>query len=119
MRSVAGLALLTASVLLLAVTVCGMARPAAEDMSFAASGRQAEVRAVELLRGGGVNVNTAPAEELMTLPGIGPVLAQAIIDERTARGSFHYPEDLIAVKGIGPKTLAGLIGKVTLADADE
>ena len=54
---------------------------------------------------GTVDVNTAPADVLDELKGVGPVLAQAIIDEREQNGPFYYPEDLIAVKGIGEKTL--------------
>lgn len=60
--------------------------------------------AVEMLRGD-VDVNQATPEELETLSGIGPSLAQAIIEERETNGAFHYPEDLINVRGIGEKTL--------------
>lgn len=63
---------------------------------------------------GAVNVNTAGPEELTTLPGVGPALAQAIIDERMLHGFFYYPEDLLCVKGIGEKTLAKLLPYVTL-----
>jgi len=54
---------------------------------------------------GVVNVNNATAEELTALTGVGPSLAQEIIAEREMNGDFHYPEDLINVKGIGEKTL--------------
>ena len=55
---------------------------------------------------GTVDVNTADAETLCTLKGIGPALAAAILAERERGGPFDHPEDLLCVKGIGPKTLA-------------
>lgn len=51
-----------------------------------------------------LNLNTATAEQLETLPGIGPVTAQAIITWRTQHGSFTRVEELQEVDGIGPKT---------------
>ncbi len=58
---------------------------------------------------GTVDVNTADAETLTQLYGVGPALAQAIVDDRTANGSFDFPQDLLMVKGIGSKTLAGFL----------
>ncbi|QJW98129.1 ComEA family DNA-binding protein [Frigoriglobus tundricola] len=54
-----------------------------------------------------INVNTATADELQRLPGIGPVTAQAIIAAR-ANAPFQMLHDLDKVKGIGPKTLEKL-----------
>jgi competence protein ComEA len=51
-----------------------------------------------------VNVNTATAEELQRLPGVGPVTANAILTARTT-APFQSTDDLRRVKGIGPKTL--------------
>lgn len=52
-----------------------------------------------------VPVNTAPASELQKLPGIGPKLAEAIIEYRTRSGPFKRVEQLLEVKGIGPAKL--------------
>ena len=50
-------------------------------------------------------INKADAEALMTIPGIGRVLAERIISLRNELGRFSTPEDILAVKGIGPKKL--------------
>ena len=51
-----------------------------------------------------ININTASADELMDLKGIGEKKAAAIIEFREANGNFKQPEDLMKVPGIGPKT---------------
>jgi len=60
-----------------------------------------------------VNLNTADAAELMTLPGIGPAKAEAIIAHREQSGPFGSPEDLMDVSGIGEKTFARLEELIT------
>jgi competence protein ComEA len=55
--------------------------------------------------GGLVNVNTATATELEELPGIGEVIAQAIVDYRTENGPFASVDQLLDVSGIGDATL--------------
>ncbi|MBA8815999.1 competence protein ComEA [Microbacterium halimionae] len=55
-----------------------------------------------------VNVNTADVAILDTLPGVGPAIAQRIVDWRTANGRFNSVDDLLAVPGIGDSILAGL-----------
>lgn len=62
-----------------------------------------------------VNLNTADAGELATLPGIGEKKAAAIVADRAANGPFRIPEDLTRVKGIGEKTFAGLKDFVTVS----
>jgi competence protein ComEA len=55
-----------------------------------------------------VDLNTATAEQLDTLPGIGPVTAQAILTWRTENGSFSSVDELLEVSGIGDATLADI-----------
>jgi competence protein ComEA len=64
--------------------------------------------------GSKVNINTATAEELDTLPGVGPSIAQRIIDYRTASGPFQSIEDIKNVGGIGDVTFEKLKDKITV-----
>ena len=57
---------------------------------------------------GKVDINTADAELLETLPGIGETRAQAIIHHREQHGPFKRIDDIVAVPGIGASTLEGL-----------
>ncbi len=61
---------------------------------------------------GQININTASAEKLEELPGIGPVKAAAIVAWREENGPFRYPEELILVSGIGEKTLEKLLNSI-------
>ena len=74
----------------------------------ASAGSPASAAAGQLL-----NLNSATAEQLSALPGIGAVKAQAIISYRTSHGRFTKVEDLLAVSGIGPATLEQLRPYVT------
>lgn len=64
--------------------------------------------------GARVSLNAASLTELETLPGVGPVTAQAIIDWRTTNGAFSSVDELLEVDGIGPKTYDALRPLVTL-----
>ena len=59
-----------------------------------------------------LDLNTATAEELAGLPGIGTELAARIVAYREANGAFGTVEELLEVSGIGEKKLAGLEGRV-------
>jgi len=63
--------------------------------------------------GGRVNINTATKEELETLPGIGPALAQRIIDYRQQHGPFETPADIMDVSGIGEKKFNAIRDMIT------
>lgn len=63
-----------------------------------------------------ININTADAALLDTLPGIGPAKAAAIIDYRTQHGPFVRTEDIQDVSGIGPSTYADIAPLITVGD---
>ena len=57
---------------------------------------------------GKININSATAEELQRVPGIGPALSQRILDARDEQGGFHFLEEIMDVPGIGEKRFAAL-----------
>jgi competence protein ComEA len=61
-----------------------------------------------------ININTASVEELDKLPGIGPSIAQAIIDYRTQHGPFQTIEQINDVKGIGDALFAKIKAQITV-----
>lgn len=61
-----------------------------------------------------VNLNRAAVQQLQELPGVGPVLAQRIVDHRETRGPFRTVRDLRQVKGIGDKLFRALQDLVTV-----
>lgn len=84
--------------------------------------REANAQVEELLAGeqaeaaptGPVSINSASANELERLPGIGPGKAAAIVAYRNEHGPFQTKEDLMKVKGIGPKTFEALKDRIAL-----
>lgn len=78
-----------------------------------ASARKGETMNVSLPQGD-VDINRAGEQELQKLAGVGPVLAEAIMAEREENGAFHYPEDLLNVKGIGDKVLEKMLEQLRL-----
>ena len=60
-----------------------------------------------------VNINTATVQDFESLPGIGPVMAQRIVDYRDEHGPFKSVEELTKVKGIGESKLEELLDLIT------
>ena len=104
---------------LMAVFLCGLLALSCQDRSAgpgvtvrtAASASQDEVVPERPL----VDLNTAPAEELAELPGIGEALAERIVAYRAENGPFETPEDLMKVSGIGEKKLEDIRDRVTVS----
>lgn len=64
--------------------------------------------------GGMININNATADELATLPGIGPSLAEKIILQRESRGYFKTIEEIMDVSGIGPSKFEQMKDRITV-----
>lgn len=77
---------------------------------FSAAAPAAGAQATE----GKININTASAEELQALPGIGPSYAQRIVEHREKNGPFKKVEDLLNVRGIGEKTFEKIRDRLTI-----
>ena len=69
---------------------------------------------LEFSRAWPLNLNRATVEELVELPGIGPVLAERIVAFREEHGPFRSVEDLLQVPGIGEATLEALRPYITV-----
>lgn len=77
----------------------------------------AAAAAAEATHPGRIDLNRATAAELDALPGIGPVLAGRILEHRARNGGFRRVEDLLAVRGIGPRLFERLRTRVTVTPA--
>jgi competence protein ComEA len=93
-----------------------LARPVGdgEQLHVPAEGDGADAGAPAGVGDGRVNLNTADASQLDTLPRIGPAMAERIIGWRETNGRFTSVEDLLAVPGIGDKMLETLRDLVTV-----
>jgi competence protein ComEA len=81
---------------------------ASPSQSAGASARQNGSASRKQLPSQPLDINSASREDLLRLPGIGPVLAERILTEREQHGPFSSVEDLRRVRGIGPRTLEKL-----------
>jgi competence protein ComEA len=104
-QSAAGLIV---AALALVALASGRPPPKAVSMLRAAPNRASSVAVRALREGESLDLNRAVLGDLLLLPGVGPKLAQRIIDERMRRGGYRRVEELLAVKGIGPATLVRL-----------
>ena len=105
LRMTLGIILMIVSILLCAVPVIGSY---GKTNSVTVESKKSEewiLRRIEPEVNGSIRVNSADEEELTELPGIGETLSGLIVSEREQNGPYFYPEDLEAVKGIGPGTL--------------
>ena len=84
------------------ILMAALAAMALSTAAIAAQGRAAAPKAVATAAAP-VNLNTATAEQLATIPGVGPRMAERIIDYRQKNGGFKKVEDLMNVSGIGEK----------------
>lgn len=98
------------------IDAVNLAAPIADGEQIVVPGRGATGAAVAAGAGSSpsapLDLNTATLEQLETLPGIGPVTAQKILDYRQQHGAFHSVDELQGVPGIGPSHMAQLKGLV-------
>jgi competence protein ComEA len=88
--------------------------PAASAPGDGAAGGSADAHGGGSGAGGAIDLNTASAAELEGLPGVGPAIAQRIIDHREQNGPFESVDQLQEVSGIGPATLEKLRDRATV-----
>ena len=93
-----------------AVTISTGLSQSAEQSEPTASDVQKPSASPELL----VNINTAEAQELCLLPGIGETIADRIVDYRKTHGLFNNTDEIMNVSGIGAKTYEDLKGYITI-----
>ena len=113
-----GLLVLTALFLILMVGLAERSDAPGEAGTYTITTRRPAQKPVVPESALPVNINTATAEELDVLPGIGPALAGRIIAYREEHGPFAAAEDLLEVSGIGESVLDGLRDQIVLEDAE-
>jgi len=71
---------------------------------------------IRIEKGKIVDINTANKFTLTRLPGIGPTLAQRIINSRRETGRFNSPPEIMRIKGIGPKKFESIKNNIIVND---
>jgi competence protein ComEA len=107
-----------------AVLAAGGFAPGAEEDGLNLAAEVADGQKVDVpgivstshVNAGRVNINTATADELDALPGIGPTTAQAIVDYRLEHGNFASIQEIQNVPGIGPATYDKIKDYITVGD---
>jgi len=100
--------ILMAAILGIAVSAAATSAQSKSTTQKAATGATATAAAP-------VNLNTATAEQLATIPGVGPKMAERIIDYRQKNGGFKKVEDLMNVSGVGEKRFLKMKPLITVA----
>jgi competence protein ComEA len=94
-----------------AIAAIALSAPALSAQSKAPAPKPAATAAAP------VNLNTATAEQLATIPGVGPRMAERIIDYRQKNGGFKKVEDLMNVSGVGEKSFLKMKPLITITAA--
>jgi len=94
-----------------AIAAIALSAPALSAQSKAPAPKPAATAAAP------VNLNTATAEQLATIPGVGPRMAERIIDYRQKNGGFKKIEDLMNVSGVGEKSFLKMKPLITVTAA--
>ena len=104
-----------AMVMLLAVLAMAALPAAAQSQKAAGGSTRASAAKSSAAPTSPININTATQAQFESLPGIGPKVAQRIVEYRQKNGQFKKVEDLMNVKGIGEKSFMKLKPMLTVA----
>jgi competence protein ComEA len=102
------------TVLLAALTLCGASPMAAQAPATAKPGKAPKTVAAAAVSTEVINLNTATAAQIATLPGIGPKTADLIVEYRQKNGPYKKVEEIMNVRGIGEKSFLKLKSRLTV-----